>query len=158
MKLILALVLGLAGIAAGGAAGLWLRGDPETPTTVARGDAAVDNGDEASGEEPPSYVTVGRQLIVPVVNGGETRALMLFEIALEVPEPIRDLVLAREPRLRDAFLRELFGLAQSGVFLGSYTSERTMADLREKLLAAARLHLGPDVQDVLILDALRQEL
>ena len=156
MKLILVLALGLAGIAAGGALGFWLRGGPLPPPQPSHADAPPEG--HAPPDEPRSYVTIGRQLIVPVVEGGQTRALMLFEIALDVPEARRDLVLEREPRLRDAFLRELFGLAQSGVFLGSYTDDRAMEDLRQKLLAAARLHLGAEVADVLILDALRQEL
>ncbi len=152
MKAILALALILGGIAAGGALGHWLRGKAPEPRAPATPDAPPGTADAAR-----SYVSIGRQFIVPVVEGGETRALMLFEVALDVPEADRDLVLEREPRLRDAFLRELFGLAQTGAFLGSYTDARVMEDLRAKLLAAARLHLENRVDDVLILDALRQE-
>jgi hypothetical protein len=112
----------------------------------------------ADRDAPASYVELSRQLIVPVVEDGRTRALMLFEIALDVPPEHRDAVLEREPRLRDAFLREFFELSHSGVFLRTYTSERVMQDLRERLRAAARVHVGERFNDVLILDALRQEL
>ncbi|MEL6217007.1 MAG: flagellar basal body-associated FliL family protein [Pseudomonadota bacterium] len=164
MKLVIALVLLVIGIAGGGALGMMLKPMPE-PETMAEPvkteeDAMAEEKmkEEDADEVPSSFVTIARQMIVPVVEGGETRALMLFEIALDVPEEYRESVLEREPRLRDAFLRELFELSYTGAFLETYTSDRVMEDLRGKLLAAARVHLGDRVSDVLILDALRQEL
>ncbi|MEM9147092.1 MAG: flagellar basal body-associated FliL family protein [Pseudomonadota bacterium] len=175
MKLIIALVLVVIGVAGGGALGMMLKPDakPEMAAegggdamgdetkTMAKADMAPKKEmepDEDPTEDPAAYVTIARQMIVPVVSGGETQALMLFEIALDVPEEHREVVLEREPRLRDAFLRELFELSYTGAFLETYTSDRVMEDLRQKLLAAARVHVGDRVTDILILDALRQEL
>lgn len=160
MKLVIALVLIVIGIAGGGALGMMLKPMPamEGKAADAPKMAEKEMAAEAADEAPPTFVTVARQMIVPVVEQGETRALMLFEIALDVPEEHRELVLEREPRLRDAFLRELFEMSYTGAFLDTYTSDRVMEDLRGKLLAAARVHLGDRVSDVLILDALRQEL
>ena len=104
------------------------------------------------------YVRVGRQLIIPIVDGGETKALMLFDLALDVPSAMTERVYAAEPRLRDAFLRELFEMSYTGAFSSTYTDERIIEELRGKLRAAARRLLGDGVAEVLILDIMRQEL
>lgn len=150
MKIAALLLLVLA-IAGGGALGLHFKPPPDP---AAEAQEIVPEDETAA----PGYVTLARQMIVPVVDGGETRALMLFEIAVDVPEDKRDIVHEREPRLRDAFLRIMFEMSHTGAFLETYTDDRTMGELRGKLLAASRLHLGSGVRDVLILDALRQEL
>ncbi len=158
MKAILALLIVIAGVAGGGALGLVLKPAPDPdaePAEAPPEPAPV--AEPGAPEVEPAYVKLGRQMIVPVVEGGETKALMVFEIALDLPAAHRATAFEREPRIRDAFLRELFEMSYTGAFLETYTSERVMEDLRQKLLAAARLHLGPHVRDVLILDALRQE-
>jgi flagellar FliL protein len=119
-------------------------------------DQADDHDGEVSADH--DYVKVGRQLIVPLVEGGETRALMLFELALDVPQAMSDRAYSAGPRLRDAFMRELFEMSYTGAFSQTYTDERVIEELRGKLRAAARRLLGNQVADVLILDVVRQEL
>jgi hypothetical protein len=103
------------------------------------------------------YVKVGRQIVIPVVEQGETRALMLFDLAVDVPRSMTERAYAAEPRLRDAFLRELFEMSYTGAFSSTYTDERVVEELRGKLRAAARRLLGREVAEVLILDIMRQE-
>lgn len=174
MKFIVAMLIVLLAIGGGGALGIMLKPAPEpasgqgegarekgsghAPTDMDHADAPGADAHGDSGGAAPAYVKIARQMIIPVVEGGKTQALMVFEIALDVPEKYREEVFEREPRLRDAFLREMFEMSHTGAFLETYTSERVMEELREKLLAAARVHLGARVSDVLILDALRQEL
>ena len=162
MKAVIALLLILVFTGVGGAIGLFLKPAGPAPDQAAGADAAGPAPDAETGLEgerpPPSYVKISRQMIVPVVEGGTTRALLVFEIALDVPTQHREAVFEREPRIRDAFLRELFEMSYTGAFLETYTSDRVMEELRQKLLAAARLHLGARINDVLILDALRQEM
>ena len=159
MRALLALLLVLASVSGGAVLGAMLAAPPHgSGAADAAASAAEPEAEPGQPGEPASYVKLGRQLIVPVVEGGRTRALMLFEIALDVPAEHHDSVFQTEPRLRDAFLRELFEMSYAGAFLGTYTSDRVMTELREKLLAAARLHVGERVSDVLVLDALRQEL
>lgn len=162
MRLVIALVLVVAGIVGGGALGAILRPAPPAPEAGAEipGGGDAPQAAEAappSLEDPAGTVKLARQLIVPVVDGGVTRALMLFDVALDVPAGQQEAVFEREPRLRDAFLRELFEMSYSGMFEDTYTSDRVMDELRERLLAAARVQLGGQVNAVLILDALRQE-
>ncbi|MGF1445903.1 MAG: flagellar basal body-associated FliL family protein [Pikeienuella sp.] len=148
MKLLLCAALIVMGLVGGAAIGHLLRPNSGSATQAP---ASPPSG-------PSDYVEIARQMIVPVVAGGETEALMIFEVALDVPASARERAFQREPRIRDAFLREMFEMSYAGAFADTYTSERVMEELRARLLAAARLHLGQRVRDVLILDALRQEL
>jgi hypothetical protein len=118
--------------------------------------AEATNAAPAPGDR--DYVKLARQLIVPVVEEGETRALMLFELALDVPRSMTERAYAAEPRLRDAFLKVLMEMSYTGAFSRTYTDERVVEELRDKLRSAARGQLGGAAADILILDILRQEL
>lgn len=124
----------------------------------AQGGPAGGGGHAEGATGDRDYVKLARQIIVPVVHERETRALMLFDLALDVPSGAVERAYASEPRLRDAFLRELMDLSYAGAFLSTYTDDRVIAELRGRLRAAARRILGEDVSEVLILDILRQEL
>ena len=155
MKKILPILFVVLGIVGGAGAGVFLK-----PTQH----SAQDQQGERQVEDDPSEVTersfvkIGRQTIVPVVQEGETRALMLFELAVDVPATKVDEVHSMEPRLRDAFLRELFQMSYTGAFLTNFTEERVIEELRRNLTSAARTYLGHNNADVLILDIMRQEM
>lgn len=180
MKKILPIILVVFGIVGGGAAGMFLKPAPEPASEredhaedAAKAEKhaekeapAVQNADEPDASAAPdnpavdgrAYVKVGKQTIVPVVEGGETRALMLFELAVDVPLERRDSVHELEPRLRDGFLRELMKMSHTGAFMETFTDDRIIEELRRNLVHSAQRVLGEDAQDVLILDVMRQEL
>ena len=171
MKKIIAIVLVIIGIVGGGAAGMFLKpapeADPESEAKDAENESTDGKGDESAeaGAEdgvdtaPASFVKIGRQTIVPVLDEGQTKALMLFELAIDVSAEANDRALEMEPRLRDAFLRELFQMSYTGAFEEAFTDERVIDELRQNLVRAARKHLGKKaVKDVLILDVMRQEM
>jgi len=176
LKKLLPVLLIVLGIGGGAAAGLFLKPAVDAPPAdaaeaVADG-AATDAGagvppgaggaapagrDEGAADVPRSYVQIGRQTIVPVVEGNETKALMLFELAVDVASEDQNLVVDMEPRLRDAFLRELLKMSHTGAFMSTFTDDAIIEELRRNLVSAARAHLGDRVNDVLILDVMRQE-
>lgn len=155
----LPLILLVLGIASGGVAGLMLRPvpSPETINSI-QADSAPEV--QMGGFPLPdrAFVKVGNQTIVPIVEGGETRALMLFELAIDVPASRANRVHEMEPRLRDAFLQELFRMSFTGAFLTNFTDDRVVEELRRNLTRAAREQIGDDAREVLILDMMRQEL
>ncbi|MEM7058371.1 MAG: flagellar basal body-associated FliL family protein [Pseudomonadota bacterium] len=166
MKKILAIILVLGGIAGGGAAGLMLKPEPpasdgaQSASSEMPDDATVEpqkSADQGGAIDPASYVKVGRQTIVPILEDGETKALMMFELAVDVASDQSDRALEMEPRLRDAFLRELFQMSYTGAFDQTFTDDRVIDELRRNLVRAAQEHLGKKaVNDVLILDVMRQ--
>ena len=167
MKKILPIILLLIGILGGGAAGVFLKPAPapmEKEMMDKKEAMAKEDGEEGEptkdGEAGPgrAYVKIGRQTIIPVLDGGETRALMLFELAVDVPAEDAGVVHEMEPRLRDAFLRELFQMSYTGACLTEFTDDRVMEELRRNLTRAARNYVGEDLREVLILDVMRQEL
>lgn len=171
MQKIIALVIVLIGVGGGLALGVVLRSGGAGPgpdeAAAAHGAADVGGaehggadgaGQQGGAEGERDYVKIGRQLIIPVVKDGETQAMMLFDLALDVPRTMTERTYAAEPRLRDAFLRELFEMSYTGAFSSTYTDERVVEELRDKLLDAARRLLGDSVAQVLILDIMRQEL
>ncbi len=155
MKKLLPVLLIVVGIAAGAGAGLFLKPVPEAGAPDHHADEEAHAADENAER---SFVKIGKQTIVPVVTDGETKALMLFELAVDVPATRVDQVHEMEPRLRDAFLRELFQMSYTGAFLTNFTEERIIEELRRNLTNAARTYLGHNQAEVLILDVMRQEM
>jgi len=154
MQIVISTLLILSGLAIGAGLGLALR-PIDSPAEAAL--SSEPTPDLTANDATPDFVKLSRQIIIPVVEGGETRALMLFEIALDMRPGMSDRVFAIEPRLRDAFLRDLFELSHSGAFVDTYTDTQLMDELRRKLRESARHLLGSDVSDVLLLEVLRQE-
>ncbi len=174
MHRLLPVLLALAGLLAGGGAGFLLRPPTEETAPIppcgeapAAADAAAAGHPDGAGEEaaatdpeaPPTheYVKLNNQFVVPVVEDGQVAALVVLSLSLEVTPGMTEEVYAREPRLRDGFLRVLFDHANAGGFGGAFTQSNNMEILRDALLEVARKSLGTAVSDVLIIDIVRQD-
>ncbi|MCL4189818.1 MAG: flagellar basal body-associated protein FliL [Rhodobacteraceae bacterium] len=139
-------VLVVLGALAGGAAGYLARSPGEAPAAAA-----------APGEVARDYVRLNNQFVVPVVEGGQVRALVILSLTIEAVAGASEEVYLREPRLRDAFLRVLFDHANTGGFRGAFTAGGALELLRAALREAAVRVLGPIAVDVLIVDIARQD-
>lgn len=123
-------------------------------------DAGHDDGHgEGHGGAPkPQYHKIQSQFVVPVIEGGRTRQLVVMQLALDLERSAQEGVMAAEPRLRDALLRVLFDHANTGGFTGPFTDAERMETLRAALLERARGVVGSGVKDVLVLNVARQEI
>lgn len=130
------------------AAGDHATADPATGDHAAEGEAA---------EEAPEYVRMNNQFVVPVLEGGQVVSLVILSLSLEVTPGSSQDIYAREPKLRDAFLRVLFDHANAGGFRGSFTDGANLTLLRNALMEQARTICGELVRDVLISDIARQD-
>lgn len=172
LRLILPLVLLLLGVAGGVGAGILLApADPEpeaaesaaAATADAAADVAAEPASPAPGESVASstglteFVRLNNQFVVPIVQDGSVRSLVVMSLTLEVAAGQNSAVFDREPRLRDSFLQVMFAHANAGGFDGSFTQAAAMDPLREALGEAALRILGPLVRDVLIVDITRQD-
>ena len=176
MRRLLPVLLILLGLGGGVGAGVFLKPDEVPPPGAGPDGAGGDAGkSEKTGPAIPepgattegtdeteirerTYVSVGTQTIVPVVDGDRTRALMLFELAVDVDPSAHDLAVMAEPRLRDAFLRALLKMSSTGAFNETYTEDWVIDELRRNLGKEARRFLGDALRQVLVLDVIRQEL
>ncbi|MCX7646889.1 MAG: flagellar basal body-associated FliL family protein [Rhodobacteraceae bacterium] len=176
-RLLLPVLLALAGLGAGVGAGLALR--PPTEAEPAAGGPAEGGGAEegaapaggaaapAEGGHAPAagadaaagreFVKLNNQFVVPVVGDGRVTSLVVLSVSLEVAAGGRETVFAHEPKLRDAFLQVLFAHANAGGFDGNFTAASALRSLRTGLLEAAQSVLGSLVSDVLIIDMMRQD-
>ena len=176
------LLLALVGLGGGIGAGMFLRPPAEAGAHAApeeggqpseahessaepahEAEAAAEDHGEASGEpgddseDGPEYVKMNNQFVVPVVRDGRVDAMVVLAISLEVEPDNTDIVYAREPKLRDAFLQVMFDHANVGGFSGSFTDSSNLVVLRTNLKEAAAMILGTVVRDVLITDIARQD-
>lgn len=166
MRLLLPLLFALIGLGAGIGAALALRPAPEPeaalmPNPCGPEAAAPPPAPDATPAEPDpttEFVKLPNQFVVPVVEDGAVVSLVVMSLSVEVPRGEGDAVLAREPRLRDGFLRVLLDHANSGGFRGAFTANGTMDRLRGALLETARRELGELARNVLILDINRQDM
>lgn len=160
MRKLLPLILALLGLLAGVGAGAVLKKPAEDlADTCAPADAAppATKIGTAPVKLERDYVRMNNQFVIPVVADGRIKALVVMSLSLEVARGAREQVYAREPKLRDAFLRVMFDHANSGGFDGDFTSNGNMAHLREALGDAGRSVLGELVSEVLIIDIVRQD-
>ncbi|WP_113912200.1 flagellar basal body-associated FliL family protein [Roseovarius dicentrarchi] len=168
MKFLIPVILLLIGIGGGVGAGLALR--PE-PVAAVAGDVADPDGAQAKagaeqsgpGRAPVDadsleYIKLNNQFIVPLVTKDEVEGIIVMSLSLEIANDASELVYAREPKLRDEFLRVLFNHANIGGFRGRFTDDDKLAPLRRSLFEVAQQILGPGVTGVLITDINRQEL
>jgi hypothetical protein len=167
VKKLLPILLVLLGLGGGAAGGYFLRPEPEPEATVEEegapaatcaptGDAGAEIAETPDAAAQVEYVKLNNQFVVPVMNGGDIRSLVILSLSVEVEAGQAEVVYTREPKLRDAFLRVLFDHANTGGFDGSFTESGTIESLRRGLRAAAREIIGPTSRDVLILDIIRQ--
>ena len=108
-------------------------------------------------DENLEYVRLNNQFVVPVVRDAAVRSLVVMSLTVEVDAGQAEFVFSREPRLRDALLRAMFSHANAGGFDGAFTSPSALNPLRSSLRDAAYDVLGDVVNDVLIVDIVRQD-
>lgn len=186
MKLILPLLLALVGAGAGIGAGLYLQPAPEASAHAeasedghadadSHGEPAAAHGDghgsdshaDDSGHADDGHATdtgnteftkLNNQFVVPVLRDGRVKSMVVLSLSLETPIGKREVIYAKEPRIRDMFLQVLFDHANIGGFDGAFTSGDKMSVLRRELRNAGKQLLGEDIVDILVTDIARQDL
>jgi flagellar protein FliL len=151
MRKLLPVLLALVGLGLGLGAGLFLRPAPVEEEMHA------EEAETEEPAEPPEYVKLSNQFVIPVLVEGRIDAMVIMSINLEVTAGSTETVFLREPKLRDGFLQVLFDHANAGGFRGSFTDGANMVNLRSALMDVATEVLGDMVKDVLIVDIGRQD-
>lgn len=160
---LLPFLLPMVGLGVGMGSGFALRPDPpaeEAPTDPGPEPALSAEPTETDADDPaevPEYAKLNNQFVVPVMDGGRVVSMVILSLSIEIPAGGAEAVYAREPKLRDSFLRVLFDHANAGGFNGSFTDGDAMVLLRRALLESARAVLGETARDVLITDIVRQD-
>lgn len=162
---ILPFLLAFIGIAGGVGAGLLMEQESVEPTepktsvdTEVQDPDATEHGGNSEKSDGREYVRLNNQFLVPVVTGSQVEALVLLSLSVETTSAGSQSVYKLEPKLRDAFLQELFEHANRGGFAGQFTSAGKLDVLRTALTEVARAIVGKSVSGVLITDIARQDI
>lgn len=174
-KLLLPLILLIIGVGSGVGAGLVLKPKPaevEVQVSAPCGDIGADdqvseqNDDvhtaavELDAEGNPvvnEYAKLNNQFVVPILEDGNVRAMVVIALSIEVPPEQKEAVFLAEPKLRDSFLQAMFDHANVGGFSGNFTSAQNLRPLREDLVRRAKAIIPNVARDVLIIDIVRQD-
>ena len=163
MRLLIPVVLALAGLGIGLGAGYFLRPaaqaaeNPAGAGDAAEPAAAAQDAADAESGTTPEYVKLTNQFVVPVLEGGKVASMVILSLSLEVEAGGSEEVYAKEPKLRDAFLQVMFDHANAGGFAGAFTDGANLVLLRRALLEAGKSAIGTVLTDVLIVDIVRQD-
>lgn len=108
--------------------------------------------------EATEVVKLANQFFIPVMGRKSVKAMVVLSLAIELPVGNGALVHETEPKLRDAFLSELFDLAAAGGFEDPGLSRRALDLVRKALENHVRDILGFPTAKVLVMDMTRQNL
>lgn len=117
----------------------------------------ADSHGKAVTTEDTSYLKFKRQFVVPVTKNGRIDSLVIMNFNLILNSYAPEDSFSKEPKLRDAFTRELLELSNAGYFGDNITSPETYDKIRSALLLAARRVIENGVDDILILDIAKQD-
>lgn len=156
--LLIPAVMAFAGTGAGVGAGLFLGPEPAAPDAPAEDIAETSEPATEAPAEDLEYAKLANQFVVPVIANERIAAMVVISVSIAVPTGQKDAVFAVEPKLRDGLLQAMFNHANIGGFSGNFTSTSNMRSLRADLLQSARAVMGASVQDVLIIDIVRQDV
>lgn len=163
MGKLLPILLAFIGLGAGVGAGVMLRPDP---VVVAEAETSEDSTKEVTAKKPEpakadvatDFVEMANQFVIPIVDEDAVTAMVVLSLTIEVLADQTDQTYAREPKLRDSFLRVLLDHANSGGFDGAFTSNGAMDALRTALFEIGQAELGDVLTDILILNINRQAI
>lgn len=167
-KIIIPLILLLAGVGGGVGAGLMLTAPAEDEMMAENpcgdGHSVAQAPSEMEAEPTPvalenrEYARMNNQFVVPVVSNERVSSLIVMSLSIEVDTGGKEAVFAHEPRLRDAFLQVMFDHSNIGGFDGAFTESSNMRLLRQGLKDAADDIMQGHISDVLIVDIVRQDV
>ena len=163
MKKLLPLLSLIIGLGGGVAAAIVLAPKNKAPASD-ESDAAVAPSESTAGstdpvaEENMEIVKLPNQFVVPVIVNKRVMAMVILTVALEVKDGTGDHIRSIEPKLRDTFLEELFGLASLGVFEDEIISRKSMSLVRTALTERAKTLLDQKGARVFITDMARQDV
>lgn len=146
----------------GGAAGYFLRPTPQDVAGDCVCEQAIGAGDADTAPDDPveayEYVDIQKQFLVPIIEDESMTGMMIMSLSLEVSPGTQEAVFSREPKLRDEFLRILFAYASIGAFAENFMDANDLKLVRSDLTEAAKDVLGPIINEVLIVDMIRQDM
>lgn len=99
-----------------------------------------------------TYMKFSRQFVIPVIRRGKPKSMVILDINIMVDNSLNEGAYSLEPRLRDAILTRLLGLAGEDMLPQMLEDVEKMQYMKAALLETSREIMGDAALDVLILD------
>lgn len=159
---LLPVLLLLVGIGGGIGAALFTAPAPDAAVAEAEQGDKPHAPEESHEDEPhdtsdSEFIKLTNQFVVPLIKEDRVASMVVVSLSLEIEPGATEPVYAREPKLRDLFLRVLFDHANMGGFRGAFTQSDALDLLRGALREVAKKEMGKAIRDVLIVDIARQD-
>jgi hypothetical protein len=101
---------------------------------------------------PANFMKFSRQFVVPIMEQGEPKAMMILDVMIELDDGVGEGVYAEEPRLRDAVLRALLKQSSTGGFGRLFEEPGVLETTRAAILEETRAIIGDGAKSILIMD------
>lgn len=102
--------------------------------------------------EAANFLKFSRQFVVPIMEDGKPKAMMILDVMVELDENVGEGVYAEEPRLRDAVLRALLKQSGAGGFGDLFEQPEVLEATRAAILEETRTVIGDGAKSILIMD------
>ena len=110
------------------------------------------------GSSEKAYFKFGREFVVPIMQDGKVKALVILNLNLEVDDSHIDKLFSLEPKLRDNVMTTLVGLSTDGRTLEDPTNTESYETIRSVVLMNLQSVVSSGIENVLILDMAKQDL
>lgn len=110
------------------------------------------------GSGGPAYFKFSREFVVPLMRGERVQSLVILNISLETTSKVSEQLFSIEPKLRDNIMTTLVGLSNDGTTLSLMTNADNYEKVRETVLENLENIVPEGIDNVLILDAAKQDL
>lgn len=99
-----------------------------------------------------SFMKFSRQFVVPVVERGKPKSMVILDINIEIDNTLDESVYTLEPPLRDALLSRLLALSSQGMLPQLLEDSEKLEATKAALLETSREIIGEAALSILILD------
>jgi len=188
MKNIIAAIIAIVCIIAGGVGGNFLRSmssgapAPEKPEEQKAAEAHAEKKDETAkkpekkdahgkegggkdahgggdaGSSEVIYYKFSREFVVPIIRAGKVESLVILNLNLEADAEISQKLFEMEPKLRDNIMTTLITLSNDGTTFESMTSVENYESIRSMVMMNLKSVMSTGIHNVLIVDLAKQDL
>jgi flagellar protein FliL len=114
--------------------------------------------EETASSSGSVYHKFSREFIVPIMEDGRVKSLVILNINLEAESSISQTLFEMEPKLRDNIMTTLIGLSGDGVTFDNLTDVDSYETIRSMILMNLETIVASGITNVLIVDMARQDL
>lgn len=105
-----------------------------------------------------NYFRFSREFVIPLMRNERVASLVILNISLETDASVAEELFSKEPKLRDNIMTTLVHLSNDGSTLSALTSVDNYEKVRAMILTNLENVVPHGIQNVLILDAAKQDL